>query len=83
MFLEICLATFDTVKRKTKTLQEDILWNYLLTLEKILSLPNIRADFVVIKPEFGQDVESLAQVNSLSQRNRSKLDSLRAQTKSR
>ncbi len=80
MFLEICLATFDTVKRKGKTLQEDILCNYLLTLEKILTMPNIRADFVVINPEFGSDLEALAQINSLSQRNRSKLESIRAQT---
>ena len=77
MFLQICQSTFDTIKRKSKSLQEDTLWNYLQTLEKLL--PNVRADFVVLYPQAKSDFETLAQINALSQRNRTKLESLKAQ----
>ena len=77
VFLQICQSTFDTIKRKSKSLQEDTLWNYLQTLEKLL--PNVRADFVVLYPQAKSDFETLAQINSLSQRNRTKLESLKAQ----
>ena len=75
---QICLSTFDVVKRKCKSLQDDILWNYLQTLHKLL--PNIKAEFLILHPDVESDLEQLYNNNNvLSQRNLLQFESIRKQ----